>query len=173
MQVFFVTSCLACLIALHNATARYVQKLAGDGDLPRGLGRLHPRHEAPTRASDLLALAAVVILGGLALTGADPYVGLGTSLTGLFTVGIFGVQVLVAVAVVVHFRRTRDVRWWTTLVAPVLGGIGVLVAVGAIVANYPVLTGTETGVANVLPVLLLLAVLAGPVRNALRRRASV
>ncbi|MFL1376405.1 APC family permease [Nocardiopsis protaetiae] len=160
-QVFFVTSLLACFVALHNAGARYVQTLASRSALPRRLGRLHPRYLAPTTASTVLAVVGAALFLAFAVAGADPYIGLATSLTGLFTLGIVAAQAIVSIAVVVHFRRRRAPLAWSTLVAPVLGGGGAVLASVAIVANYPVLTGSDSAAARALPIVLLAAVAAG------------
>ena len=93
--------------------------------------------------------------------GAEPYIGLGTSLTGLSPVGVIGLQVLVSIAAIVYFRRRRDPRIWTTLVAPMVGGVGIAVGVGFIIANYSTLTGTNSLVANSLPAVLGIALAAG------------
>jgi amino acid transporter len=170
MQVFFCTSLLAVLVALHNATTRYMQSLGDRGALPHGLARVHARHRGPSVASDTLIIVTVVLLAVFALTGADPYIGLNTSMIGLFTIGIVAMQALVAFAALVYFRRRGDRRIWTTAIAPTLAALGLLAAVIAIVANYPVLSGSSAVVPNLLPVLVPLALAAGFVVHAVRGR---
>ncbi|MER7558815.1 APC family permease [Nocardioides sp. NPDC126508] len=160
-QVFFVTSLLACFVALHNASARYTQTLASRSALPRRLGRVHPRHLAPATASTTQAVVGAVLFIGFALAGADPYIGLATSLTGLFTLGIVAAQAIVSIAVVAYFRRHRANLSWTTTVAPTLGGVGAILASVAIVANYSVLTGSDSIGGRLLPLVLLAAFVAG------------
>lgn len=160
-QVFFVTSLLACFVALHNASARYVQTLASRYALPRPLGRLHPRFLAPATASTVQAIVGAVLFLGVALAGANPYIGLATSLTGLFTLGIVAAQAIVSIAVVVYFRRRRSPLAWSTSIAPALGGAGAILASVAIIANYSILTGSDSTSARLLPVVLLVAFLAG------------
>ena len=48
MAVFFVTSVLASLLAIHNAASRYMFALGREGLLPRKLGQFHPRRYAPS-----------------------------------------------------------------------------------------------------------------------------
>lgn len=161
LQIFFCTSLLACTLALHNASVRYIHTLATDGSLPRGLSQLHARHNGPYRASIAVTVITVIVLACCAFSGADPYIGLASSLTGLFTVGIVGLQAIVAVATVVYFRKQKDTRMWTTLVAPGIGGVGIIAAVVLIVMNYSVLTGSTSPIANSLPVLILIAAIVG------------
>lgn len=168
LQIFFCLSLLATLVALHNATVRYLHALAERGEMPRALAAVHHRHGSPHRSSDVTVVAMTAVLGVFAVLGVNPYVGLGTSLTGLFTIGVIGIQAIVSVAVVVHFRRKRDPRLFTTVVAPVVGGLGIAAVTVIIAVNYSVLTGTDALVANLLPLLFvgvfLVGVFARPVR---------
>jgi amino acid transporter len=161
MQIFFLTSVLASLVALHNATTRYLQTMGTQGTMPKFLGALHPRYQGPARASEALSILTAVLVAVFALVGADPYLGIYTSLGGLFTVGIVFMQGAVAVTVVVFFRRRHDKRIWKTLVAPAIGALGLLTATGLIIANYSVLTGTEDTIPNLLPWLIPLAFVVG------------
>ena len=173
MQVFFLTSVLASLVALHNATTRYLQTMGTQGTMPKFLGTLHSRYQGPARASEVLSLLTAILVAVFVLVGADPYLGVYTSLGGLFTVGIVAMQGAVAVTVIVFFRRRRDRRLWKTLVAPLIGAIGLLTATGLIIANYSVLTGTEDTIPNLLPWLIPLAFVIGFVVRRLRRDAVV
>lgn len=161
LQVFFCLSLLATLIALHNATVRYVHNLAERGELPQVLSVVHHKHGSPARASDILVGFAALLLGSFGVAGVSPYIGLGTSLTGLFTIGVIGIQAVVSVAVIVYFRRRRDRRLFTTMIAPLLGGVGIAGGTLVIAANYSILTGADDPVTNLLPVLFLLVVIVG------------
>lgn len=172
MQLFFCTSILACLVALHNAAVRYAQALGTQGTLPRTLGILHPRSQGPAHASDALSVLTAVLVAVFVLLGLDPYLGVYATLGGVFTVGIVGMQAVVAAVAVRYFRSRRDPRTWTTLVAPTIGAIGLFVAVGFIVANYPALTGTTDVLPNLLPGLYLVAVVAGVVVHRVHRRRA-
>ncbi|MCD0453335.1 hypothetical protein LO762_29755 [Actinocorallia sp. API 0066] len=107
-----------------------------------------------------------------AVAGADPYIGLATSLTGLFTLGIVAAQALVSIAVVAYYLRRGARPGWSSLVAPALGAAGALTACVAIVANYPVLTGSDSVGARLLPLVLLVALGAGYVVNAASGRTA-
>ncbi|MFT4262625.1 MAG: APC family permease [Nocardioides sp.] len=160
-QVFFVTSLLACFVALHNASARYAQTLANRGALPGLMAAVHPRHLSPATASTVLGALGTALFVVFALVGADPYIGLATSLTGLFTLGIVAAQALVSISVVVYFVRRGHRAGWSTVVAPALGAIGALLACVAIVANYSVLTGKDSLGAHLVPLVLLVALAGG------------
>ncbi|SIS16735.1 APC family permease [Williamsia sterculiae] len=171
VQIFFVTSLMACFIALHNASSRYTHTLADRGALPRTLATLHPTFRSPARASTALAGIGLLLFIAFAATGADPYIGLATSLTGLFTLGIVAAQALVAISVVVYFIRNGARFAWSTVTAPLLGGVGALLACAAIVANYSVLVGSNSLGARLVPLILLVALVAGFAVHAVRHRA--
>jgi amino acid transporter len=161
MHVLIVTSLFAAVLALHNATARYLFALGREGLLSRALGRTHPRHHSPYIASRVQLAIAALIIAGFAIGGADPYLLLGTSMSGLGTLGIVALQAAAAAAVIGYFRRRRDPRIWTTVVAPLAGAAGLITACVLIVHNYSVLTGKPSGLVNQLPWLLVAAAVAG------------
>ena len=161
IQWLVVTSVFAALLAIHNATARYFFALGREGLLPASLGRTHPTLKSPHIASGLQVGLGAVIVGAFAIGGSDPLVEIAATLAGLGTLGIVLLQAAVAFAVIGFFRRRGDKRLFTTLIAPALGGAGLIVGAYLILHNYKILTGKESGIVNQLPWLLLIAVLAG------------
>jgi amino acid transporter len=161
MHLLIVTSLFAAVLALHNATSRYLFALGREGLLARALGRTHPRHRSPYIASRAQIAIAAVVVAGFAIGGADPYLLLGTSMGGLGTLGIVALQAAAAAAVIGYFRRRRDPRIWTTVIAPFAGAAGLVTACVLIVHNYSALTGRHSGIVNQLPWLLLAAAVAG------------
>lgn len=148
MHLLMVTSVLASLVAFHNAVTRYTLAIAGEGLLPRGLARIHPRTRSPYAAGAAQTVLALVIVVGFAVAKADPYSQL---LIWVNTPGIFGIlllQVAAAVSVVVFFRRrsTREGAW-RTLVAPIVSAVLMVLAVVLASRNISFLTGT-TGLVN-------------------------
>lgn len=160
MHLLILTSLFAAALALHNATARYMFALGREGLLPRRLGHTHPRFHSPYIASRVQIAIALVVIAGFAIGRANPYLTLGTSMGGLGTLGIVALQAACAIAAVAFFRRRRDRRLWTTVIAPAVGAAGLLVACVLIVHNYSALTG-KTGLINQLPWLLFAAAIGG------------
>jgi amino acid transporter len=161
MHVLIVTSLFAAVLALHNATSRYLFALGREDLLPAALGRAHPKFHSPYIASRTQIAIAAVVIAGFAIGGADPYLTLSTSLAGLGTLGIVALQASAAIAAVGFFRRRHDRRIWTTVIAPGLGAAGLVTACVLIVNNYSALTGKESGLINQLPWLLLIAAIGG------------
>ncbi|MFF7249689.1 APC family permease [Embleya sp. NPDC008237] len=160
MQVLLCTSLFAAWLALHNAANRYMYALSRDGLLPARLCAAHGRHGSVHRASLVQSGFSVVVVVAFAAAGLDPYVNMSTSMLGLGTLGIILLQALASVAVVGYFRRRREGRW-QTLVAPVLGAVGLTAAAVLVVSNFDVLTGTTNPVVTALPWLLPAVTVAG------------
>jgi len=161
MQILLCTSTLAAILALHNATNRYVYVLGRERVLPGWLGQVHPRHHSPHRASLVQTVLTVGVATAFAVARLDPYTNLATSLLGVGTLGIVVLQLFAAVSVIGYFRRRPDAHWWRTRLAPALGVLGLGASAVLLVLNFPLLTGTDSAVVNSLPWLLVAAAVLG------------
>ncbi|MFF3493259.1 APC family permease [Streptomyces sp. NPDC002795] len=172
MALLMLTSVLASVVALHNATSRYLHALGREGLLPRSLGATHPRYHSPHRASAVQSLLAVVVIAGSVVAGLDPYTTVGISLITLGTVGIMVLLAATSLAVTIFFARDPAGRhWWRTALAPVLALCGLGGAIVLVIVHYADLTGTDSPVVNSLPLLIPVAVCAG-LGRVLRLRAD-
>lgn len=170
MMLLLVVSLFAALLALHNSASRYLYALGRAGVLPGALARTGSRTGAPHMASATQIGFAVLVAGCYAVAGLDPVGDLTASMTGIGTLAIIVLQAMAAVSVVVFFRRRGDRRWWKTVLAPGLGGLGLVgVSVLAIV-NFPTLAGSDAPVIALLPWALLVPLVAGPAVAAWLRR---
>lgn len=165
IQVLFVTSLFACILAFHNIVSRYVFTLAGRGALSARLGLAHPRFGSPYRASSATAVVVAVLLVISALAGLDPISQVYTWLAGFSSVGVVLLYAITSAAVLVFFARHREHRTsrWKNTVAPALGLAGLLIFFGLIVRNLTTLVGGSTPLAAGILALLALALLLGPV----------
>jgi amino acid transporter len=161
MTLLLCTSLFASWLALHNASSRYMFALGREGILPRYLGVAHGSHQAPSRASLAQTGVTAVVIAAFAIAGANPYLTVATSMLGFGTIGIVALQATACFAVIGFFRHRHERHWWRTLLAPLLGGIGLVAATVLIAANYATLTGSTSSVVNSLPWLLVLAGIAG------------
>lgn len=170
IQVLFVTSLFACILSFHNIVSRYFFSLASKGVLPTRLGDPHDKHRSPHRASLVDSAIVAVVLAVAVLFGLDPIAELYTWFAGIASVGIVLLLALTSIAVIVFFRRNRGLNGsvWKTVVAPILGLVGLLSALVLIIGNIDTLTGSQPVSITVL-VLLVLAFAAGPVVGRLRR----
>ncbi|MGW7414040.1 APC family permease [Streptomyces sp. NPDC054863] len=148
LPFLLVTSLFAGILAFHNSANRYLYSLSRDGLLPRGLSSLNTRH-APWAAGVVQTLIAVALVLPFVLLGKDPVLTLFSWFSGVAALAITLLYFLTSVAVTVFFRRTRhDTRVWNTLVAPLLGALGIAGAIFLVVTNFPTLIGGDTPTAT-------------------------
>ncbi|GAA5228309.1 APC family permease [Paeniglutamicibacter antarcticus] len=148
-NLLFITSLLAALIAFHNVVARYLFSLGREGVLPTALGTTSSRTHAPVAGSLTQSVLALILLVVFAFAGAggDELFPVLTLFTWLTNTGAFGLVLLMALtsfAVIGYFRREdHGLSQWTTMIAPLVSGIALVVLFGAIVVNFDVLIGLE------------------------------
>jgi amino acid transporter len=147
IELLAVTSSFACAMAFFNTGSRYLFSLGREGVLPRALAETS-RWKSPGVASS--TVTAIVFVYGLAFVLYDPstegaLLKLGTWSPLLGVLGILAVQGLVCVAIIRFFlTKARDgFNWFTTLVAPVIGGSAMAGACYLLIANRDTLAAAE------------------------------
>lgn len=154
--LFFATSLFAALLAFHNAVARYIFSLGRERVLPRVLGRVHPRTEAPFVASLTQTTLAFVIVALFAALGLDPVLTLFTWLTNMGALGVVALLTLLSFSVIAYFRRnSRGENSFKWLIAPLVSGIVLAIVLLFVVLNFNILlTSDPTAPLNPLAVVL-------------------
>ncbi|BBY67492.1 APC family permease [Mycolicibacterium helvum] len=139
----------ACALAIHNSAARYLFAFGRDGLLPRRLGEAHPRHASPWIASLTQSVFAGIVLIICAVSGADPYAVLFVLVGILATICLLIVQTMSSVATVVYFhvkkQHPETASWWRTLLAPILGGAGMVYVIYLMASNITAAAGSASG----------------------------
>ena len=80
---------------------------------------------------------------------------------GFGTLCIMVLQVLAALAIIVHFRRQRDPRIGRTFVAPLIAMLGLGTIVVLAIINFDIVAGSDALAVRLLPLLLVVAVVGG------------
>ncbi|MGV9638526.1 APC family permease [Nocardia testacea] len=170
-HILVVTSLLAVLIAGYNSLARYTYSLARDGWLFKALAITHPKRHSPYVANAAVLVIAAGVVGAFAVAGADPVTHLGATFIVMQALGLIGLMVLVSVAAIRFFRRGGyEVGSFTAVFAPAVSAIA-LAATGVVtVQNFSLITGSSSPVIGMLPLVLLIALAAGPLMVARRGR---
>lgn len=161
MEILIVTSLFAGFMAFHRGAARYLFALSRDGLTFRALGRIHRRHGTPHVAQAVQLAIVIVVVGGLAALGRDPYLQIAAPILALGTIGIVAMQGAASVSIVVFFRRRADERLWGTLIAPQLSSAGLIASAVLAVTNFGTLVGSSSGLIGLLPWLYVVAVTIG------------
>jgi amino acid transporter len=104
-------------LVAQAATSRLLYAMARDRQLPSFLGKIHERKGVPVNATLLVAIVSVVL--GLYFNTRDDGIAL---LSTLVNFGALTAFLALHVSVVWHYvGRQGSRRWWTHLVAPVIG----------------------------------------------------
>lgn len=164
LPILLATSLFAGLLAFHNSANRYLFSLGREGLLPQGLTAINRRH-SPWVAGTVQTVIAVLLVVPFAVLGKDPVLTLFSWFSGVAVLGIMLLYFLTSVSVIVYFRRSgADTRPWNTLIAPVLGALGIAGAIWLIIANFTTLIGGDRTTAlwlqATVPVVLILGVVA-------------
>jgi amino acid transporter len=170
MRVLLITSAFASMLAFHNAIARYIFCLAREGLLPAALAGTHAVHRSPCFASLAQTAGAAVIVVFFVVVRADP---IGVLFARVSSVGTLGIVALMAIAsaAVFSYFRSRPGNWWRTRFLPCAGTAGLAGVLALGCARFDVLAGGYSPAIAWLPLLVLLAALAGVIATErLRRR---
>lgn len=180
VNVLLITSFLASILAFHNIIARYQHSMANAGLLPAPLAGVHSRHGSPHLSSAIQSITALVITVTFAIVGLDPILQVYSWLAGVATLSVIILMATTSIAVIAFFARAKGRRRvWSTIIAPALGGLGLLVFVVAIVAYFPLLVADADSDGNpvfsgvsltLLALIVAFAVLGLAQAVALRRR---
>ncbi|MBB6404512.1 APC family permease [Arthrobacter sp. AZCC_0090] len=160
MMVLLLVSLFAAMLAFHNSATRYLYSLGRAKVLPSALART--RHNGAPQFAGVVQIAFAAIAAGLfALAGLDPITALVPSMLGFGTLCVIVLQALAALSIVVYFRRARDPRLWSTLIAPGIGFIGLLAIVVLAITNFDVVAGSSEISIRLMPLLLVGALIGG------------
>jgi amino acid transporter len=165
MEILIVTGSFACAMAFYNTSARYLFALGREGVLPEALARTSHRRSPVTASMTVTVLAGLYCLAFVIYDPSNEgaLLKLGTWSPLLGVLGILGVQALVSIAIIRYFLTTArdDFRWWSTLVAPVLGFAAMAGACALLIVNRYDLAGASDAAYITLLPWVVLAVFAG------------
>jgi amino acid transporter len=164
-----ISGSFACGFAIHNSASRYLYAFGREGLIWRPLGRTQKVHRSPHIASFTQTAYASTVVLLFALFGQDPYASLYVLLAVFATICILTVQTLCAAAVIGYFHVYRHhpetANVFRTLLAPIVGGLGMIVVVYLLLSNMDAAAGdaSKTLFFRVMPWLAVLAGVGGVV----------
>jgi amino acid transporter len=143
-----ITGSFACGFAIHNSAARYLYALGREGILPRMLGRTHPQHGSPYKASFVQSGVAFLVVAGFAIFDQDPYLSLFVLIAILATISILTVQTVCSAAVIGFFHVQRKhpetANPIRTFLAPLIGGAGMILVLYLLISNLSAAAGAAS-----------------------------
>jgi len=164
IQLLFMVSIYAGLLAFHNAAARYFYAIGRDGLLHSRLGTTHRVHQSPHMGSVLQSLIAAVVVLIFAALDADPILQLFAWFSNLATLCVILLMALTSAAVFVYFRRHPELKLglWRGRILPGFSCLALLAVLALAVIHFDVLTGASQllsyGLCAVIPVALIVGV---------------
>ncbi|MFI0350137.1 APC family permease [Actinomadura sp. 9N407] len=142
MSWLVLSSLFAGLLAFQNSAARYFFSMSRAGVLPAVLGRVNGRG-APAYGTAAVSVISLLVVVLFQITGRDPVLHLFTWFSALAVLAIVLVEVLVSAAVIVYFRRQAEAASpWSTLVAPAVSIVGLVLGMYLLVSRFGLLAGT-------------------------------
>ncbi|GII65246.1 amino acid permease [Sphaerisporangium krabiense] len=163
-SLLFVTSSIACMIAFHNTTARYIFALGRENVLPQVFGRTSARTAAPVTGSVLQTGLGLIVITVYAVFGLDPVTKL------FFTFGAFGglglltLLTVTSIAVIVFFSRNpAEETAWRTRIAPALAALALTVIIVLTLVNFDTVLGvaSDSPIRWILPGIFVVAIVLG------------
>lgn len=170
-EILLLVSMFAAMLAFHNSASRYLYALGRARVLPHALAHTR-KNGAPQTAGIVQITFAIVVALLFFFAGLDPIVNLVPSMIGFGTLAVLVLQGLAALAIVVYFRRKRDPRLWSTLIAPGLGFLGLLTIITLAIANFDIVTGSDEPLIQLMPWILVLALVGGIIYGAYLKRSK-
>ena len=163
MNILFITSLFAGVLAFHNGVARYMYVAGREGLLPKSVGVTHPVFQSPHVGSVIQTIIAILVVALFAFTGQDPVLALFSWLTNVGTLAIILLMAFTAFSIVAFFSRNPGLEnnVLVTKVLPVITGIILLALVYFISVNFGAIAGANGSLAVLLPGLVLIAAIIG------------
>ncbi|MEH1014682.1 APC family permease [Micromonospora sp. CPCC 206060] len=166
MQLLIVTSFIAGVLAVHNASTRYLYSLGREQLIPAAFGRTDPRTLTPSVAGVVHAAAIVVALIAFGLTSLDPYTQIIVWTNTPTLVGVMALEILTSVAVIRYLGRNRSggETLWQRLIAPGLATVLLGAVLLLVISQMKLLTGLGAVGNSIVLAPLVLGFIIGAIR---------
>jgi len=141
MSWLVLSSLFAGLLAFQNSAARYFFSLGRAGVLPKALDHVNGRG-APLVGALATSTVTGAVIAWFAATGKDPVLNLFYWFSAVAVLAIVLVEILVSVSVIMHFRRSGGGGVWSTMIAPIISIVGLIIGAYLVMARFGLLAGT-------------------------------
>lgn len=173
MNLLFVSSLFAGVLAFHNAVARYMYVAGREKLLPDAIGVTHGLYQSPHVASLIQTAIAAIVIGLFAFEGLDPVLALFSWLTNVATLGIIVLMAAASLAVVMYFRKYPDgTNAFKTMILPAITFVAFVIIIYMIVTNFGSLSGASGFLGVFLPGLVLIAAIVGLILASLLKSSN-
>jgi len=137
-----LTSLFAAMLAFQNSAARYLFSMGRAGVLPKALDRTNARQAPHVATTAVSVLALVIVVVGI-VANWDPILNIFYWFSAVAVLAIVLTEILVSIAVIVYFRRTKEnTKIWNTKIAPALAILGLGLGMVMLMARFNLFAGT-------------------------------
>jgi amino acid transporter len=144
-SIIVLTSLFAAMLAFQNSASRYLFSLGRAGVLPKKLDKVNSR-QSPMAATTVVSIFAILLVIAGIIFAWDPILNIFYWFGAVAVISIVLTEILVSLAVIVYFRRTKeDTRVWNTLIAPILSIIGLVIGEYMLMSRFNLFSGTASG----------------------------
>ncbi|MBW9110674.1 APC family permease [Microbacterium ureisolvens] len=164
--LLIMISFFGAAIAFHNMAARYQFALARAHLLPKALTRTRGQHAAPYVSSLVQVGFSFLLLLPFVLMQVDVFSTLFPAISGITALSLIAMMVGASISVVVARARGKIAGGWLTArIAPLVSAV-ILTAIGVlIVVNYSAVTGSDSPVFWLMPLIPAVAGVYGAIRQ--------
>jgi amino acid transporter len=141
MSILVISSLFAGLLAFQNASGRYFFALGRGGVLPKRFGATN-KAGAPVAGVILTSVLAAAVMIYFAVMALDPVLNLFFWMSAITAIAIIFVEILVSIAIVVHFMKEGGENVWRSKVAPIAAAIGLALGLYLLMSRFNLLAGT-------------------------------
>ena len=141
MSLLVISSLFAGLLAFQNATSRYFFAMGRGGVLPKRFGTTN-KAGAPMMGVILTSALAAAVIIFFAAAALDPVLNLFFWMSAVTAIAIIFVEILVSIAIVVHFMKEGGENVWRSKVAPIAAAIGLVLGEYLLMSRFNLLAGT-------------------------------
>lgn len=172
LNVLVAFSFFSATISFSCMAHRYLFALGRAHLLPSKLANPHPTRDTPVVANWVQISVSVILIGLLALQGADPFLVIQPAIAGVTSTSLLLLMAACSVSVVIAARRGKVTGSpWSTIIAPLISATAWITCIVLFLLNFESVTGSSSAWVKAALALPLLAFLAGYAVYA-RRRAS-
>lgn len=173
VNVLLILSAFAALLALHNASNRYVYTLGREAIFPAWLGRTGRKTKAPGNAGLLQSAVALAVVLVCIFGNVDPYNVLLLVGSAVGFLAIIVLWALCSLAALVYLRRNHpEESLWSSLIAPGLAFVGLTAMTVVVIINFDLYSLGDPVINAMVAVLVVIAVVGGAWRILALRRGK-
>lgn len=142
MSWLVLSSLFAGLLAFQNSLARYFFAMGRAGVFSQKLDHTN-RFGAPGNGSIVASVITAIVIVIFIVRGWDPILNMFYWFSAVAVIAIVLVEILVSIAVVAYFRKTKeDTRVWHTVIAPILAAVGLVLGLYLLMSRFAIFAGT-------------------------------